>query len=124
MKRFLSDALAGIVLALLAAIALFTLAGTAEAQVNDPPPACSPWATGKGITIAQMGNVYAATWWCPVNGAWLEQRAAAILQPYLERGAQESARRQALVDTPEEYFRLETFQARCGPRESMHEPRT
>jgi len=48
----------------------------------------------------------------------IRQRAAAILQPYLERGAQESAKRQALVDTPEEYFRLETFQARCGPRES------
>ena len=54
----------------------------------------------------------------------IRQSAAAILQPYLERGAQESARRQALVDTPEEYFRLESFQARCGPRESKPEPQT
>ncbi len=46
----------------------------------------------------------------------IRQRAAAILQPYLERGAQESAKRQALVDTPEEYFRLESFQAKCSPR--------
>ena len=48
----------------------------------------------------------------------IRQRAATILQPFLERGAVESAKRQALVDTPEEYFRLETFQARCSPRES------
>ena len=46
----------------------------------------------------------------------IRQRAAAILQPYLERGAAESAKRQALVDTPEEYFRLENFQAKCTPR--------
>ena len=46
----------------------------------------------------------------------IRQRSAAILQPYLERGAQESAKRQALVDTPEEYFRLENFQAKCSPR--------
>ena len=52
----------------------------------------------------------------------IRQRAASILQPYLERGAQESAKRQALVDTPEEYFRLETFQARCSPRESKVAP--
>jgi len=48
----------------------------------------------------------------------IRQRAAAILQPHLERGAQESAKRQALVDTPEEYFRLENFQARCSPPET------
>ena len=54
----------------------------------------------------------------------IRQRAASILQPYLERGAQESARRQALVDTPEEYFRLETFQARCSPRESRAAPKS
>ena len=46
----------------------------------------------------------------------IRQRAAAILQPYLERGAAESAKRQAQVDTPEEYFRLENFQAKCTPR--------
>jgi len=55
------------------------LPGEVRAQTLDPAPACSPFAGGQGVHIAQLGNVYAATWWCQVNGKWLEQRAAAVL---------------------------------------------
>ena len=37
------------------------------------------------------------------------------LKPYLDRGMEEVAKRQARVDAPEEYFRLESFQSRCTP---------
>ncbi len=46
----------------------------------------------------------------------LQARTAAVLLPYLDRGAVESARRQALVDSPEEYARLDVFQSKCSPR--------
>ncbi|MFM9969064.1 MAG: hypothetical protein ACKVQK_11785 [Burkholderiales bacterium] len=46
--------------------------------------------------------------------AQLRERAATLLRPFLDRGGDEVAKRQAKVDTPEEYFFLESFQARCG----------
>lgn len=45
----------------------------------------------------------------------MRERATTVLRPFLDRGAEEIAKRQARVDTPEEYFLLETFQSRCGP---------
>jgi len=48
----------------------------------------------------------------------LKERTAATLRPYMDRGMIESAKRQAAVDTPEEYFRLESFQSRCGPADA------
>ena len=47
--------------------------------------------------------------------AGMRESAAKILKPYLDRGMEEVAKRQARVDTPEEYFRLESFQSRCTP---------
>jgi hypothetical protein len=47
--------------------------------------------------------------------AGMKESAAKILKPYLDRGMEEVAKRQARVDTPEEYFRLESFQSRCTP---------
>jgi len=48
----------------------------------------------------------------------MRERAATILKPFLDRGTDEVARRQAKVDTPEEYFFLESFQSRCGSPDS------
>lgn len=45
----------------------------------------------------------------------MHERASKILKPILDRGMAEAARLQAKVDTPEEYFFLETFQSRCAP---------
>jgi hypothetical protein len=46
--------------------------------------------------------------------AQMNERASTILKPFLDRGMEEVGRRQAKVDTPEEYFFLETFQSRCS----------
>lgn len=80
MKDKLTAFLAAVCAITFAAMAyVMLIPSDAQAQTIDAPPACDPWKTGKGIAIGQVGNVYAATWWCQVNGAWLEQRAAVVL---------------------------------------------
>ena len=43
----------------------------------------------------------------------LDELAGTHVKRYIERGSQEIGARQAKYDTPEEYFRLERFQAAC-----------
>lgn len=46
----------------------------------------------------------------------LEQATSGVLRSYLARGMGNVKMRQALIDSPEEYFRLDAFRARCPPR--------
>jgi len=45
---------------------------------------------------------------------YVQQLTSTALAPYLETGMTEVEKRQRAVDSPEEYFRLDQFQARCS----------
>jgi hypothetical protein len=54
----------------------------------------------------------------------MNERASTVLKPFLDRGMEEVNRRQARVDTPEEYFFLENFQSRCSSGGAAGESRS
>ncbi len=48
------------------------------------------------------------------GGKFLDDTTRTLLGPYLESGMAQVNKLQAAVDSPEEYFRLDQFQARCS----------
>jgi hypothetical protein len=64
---------------------------------------------------AQLGDTILYFDSAAAGEADMQQRAMNILKPMLDRGMADVGRLQARVDTPEEYFFLESFQSRCTP---------